>query len=75
MLKKPVTGPELRSLRESLGLGQQGLAALLHLGKTRPADGHTVRHWEKGAPVQGPVQIIIRLLERRTITVEDLEEL
>ncbi len=68
MLKNPVNGAELKSLRESLGLGQQGLAALLHLGKAKAADGRNVRRWEAGDLIQGPVQIIMRLLERGKIT-------
>jgi transcriptional regulator with XRE-family HTH domain len=52
-----MTGPELRSARERLGLSQTALADRLGLGA---GARKTVFRWESGAfPVPGPVALAV----------------
>ena len=66
-----MTRDEFKSIRQGLGLSSQALARLL-----RVSDGRTVRRWEAGErDIRGPAQVIMRLLQHRIITVEDIEGL
>lgn len=65
-----MTRAEFKTIRQDLRLSTQVLAHLL-----RVSDGRTVRRWESGdRDIPGPAQVLMRLLERCIITVEDIEE-
>ena len=62
---------EFKSIRHGLDISTQVMAHLL-----RVSDGRTVRRWESGErDIPGPAQVLMRLLERRIITVADIEGL
>ena len=66
-----MTRHEFKTIRHGLALSAQAMARLL-----RVSDGRTVRRWEAGdRDIPGPAQVVMRLLERRIITVEDIEGL
>ena len=66
-----MTRHEFKTIRHGLGLSAQAVARLL-----RVSDGRTVRRWEAGdRDIPGPAQVVMRLLERSIITVEDIEGL
>jgi hypothetical protein len=56
-----LTGPELRSIREALGLSQQAFGVVaLELGTW---GGRTIRRYESGdSAIPGPVAVAARLL-------------
>ncbi len=66
-----MTPIELKTIRRRLGLSAQGVARLL-----RVSDGRTVRRWEAGdRDIPGPAKVLMWLLDRRKITVRDLEDI
>ncbi|KKL58854.1 hypothetical protein LCGC14_2221200 [marine sediment metagenome] len=66
-----MTPTEFRTIRYAFGYSAEGLARAL-----RVQSGRTIRKWEAGdRDIPGPAQVVMRLLERRIITVEDIEGL
>lgn len=59
MIAEPLTGAEVREMRQGLGLTQAEFGERLGVGR------HSVRDWERGKrAVPGPANLAIRLIYR-----------